>query len=201
MSYAITASELFDSATTAVRHGSVAAGIVSALSYDDLEQHADKVGQCNRLLRDLQDEADRRKPSETGGLVGKLSTAAADFKATVTGVARYFATAAGHQYRRAVKAAMTRAANAVAAGAYQPQNESEAIQFVADYIDPVNVPFIGVKRGRFIADYESLRARFVRLATSSYERAQKADQSALLLAQLQAALADAGIEVEGLAVA
>ncbi len=196
MSYSVTVSQLFDSAATAVRHGSVAASIVAALSYSELDEHAAKVAECNKLLADMQAEADRRKPASTGGLIDKLSTAAADYKSTVTNVSRYFATAAGHIYRREVKSAMVKAANAVANGAAQPEDEASAIQFVADFVEPLNVPFVGVKRNQFRADYECLRARFIRLATASAERAAKADQSALMLAQLQAALDAAGIEIE-----
>lgn len=198
MSYVTTASLMFDSAATSVRHTSVAGNIVSALSYIDMDDHAEKTAECNKLLASLQAEADRRKPVETNGFMGKLSTAAADHKVTVANVARYFATSAGHIYRREIKNAMQRAVNAIAAGAAQPENEKDAILFVADFVEPRNVPFIGVKKGNFIAEYESLRSRFIRLSTGAYERRQKADEAAVQLAQLRQLLAENGIEIDGL---
>lgn len=203
MSYTTTAAMMFDSAAASVRHTGVASSIVSALSYVDIEEHSAKIAECDSLLTSLQAEADRRAPTAaTGGLVGKLATAAADHKATVTAVARYFATAAGHAYRRAVKSAMQRAANTIAAGAATaPETEPDAIQFVAEYVDPVTVPFIGVKRGRFIVEWESLRGRFVRLSEARHKRAQAAGEPLRQLAELRAALDAAGIELDTAAAA
>lgn len=201
MSYSIVASEMFDSATTSVRHTSVAASIIASLSYDDLDDHKEKVEECNKLLRSLQEEADRRAPTAyAGGLVGKLSkSATSDHKAMITNVSRYFSTSAGHQYRRAVKAGITLAANAVSVGAAPtPQTEKEAIALVAEYIHPTYAPFIGVKKGKFVVEWERYDQRFTRLSEGALERKEKADVPIKQLVQLREALKAAGLDIEKL---
>lgn len=203
MSYTITAAELFNSAETAARHAGVASSILSKLTYSDPAEHSAKVAECQKLIRSLQDEADRRKPSAcVGGLAGKLATADSEWKQTITNVSRYFSTAAGHIYRRETKLALAHAANAVAAGEEPaPADEIAAIELVANFVMPVTIPFIGVKRGNFVVEWECARERFRRLSEARHKRAQLAGEAARQLAELRAALAAAGIDVEGLDVA